>query len=331
MKKLISVLLASALAFTLAAVVLAADDLRNAAGEAPSALHVDAAHPLLIDEDGAATPSDLAAYGKTLCYALYADEALTAPLTRMTDLADLKVSADWEEGGAYVRSVELVRRSVSQNGAEKAAGCYVAVTASAGAEEPIEVAGTIRLKGTVKNGDTRERINHRFPVSFTIGYERVTLTDADDSADVDETPRLYDFTACGEEEFTIAFGNVAEAVTDVSRMDEAVLSYNTDDLEILHTVYNRAELEIVTLQGKFRRTADVTLYAEEGRRLYEYANGRVTPVNAVYDEEEKGFVFKTKVLGTYVISNAALPSVQIGQPQAQTPRAPANPSTGAAI
>jgi len=329
MKKTCSILAALALALSLAVVPLAASGLRPAGEGAPTALFVDAAHPLLVDEKGAATASDLVSHGKTYCYALYADEAGEQPVTRLSDLDGIRVSAKWTEGGAHVRSVSLVRRTIGQNG-EKTDGCFVAVEAFADETEPVDVAGTISLKGSLKTAEGKAPVDLRFDAAFTVGYERVTLHDGDTEAEIDETPRVYDLEDCGEEEFTFTFGDLATAVVDVSKTDETVLSCNTDDIPILNVVYNKAALSVVSLQGKFRRTATVTLYAEPGRRLYEYRDGCVTPVDAVYDEDEEGFVFRTKVLGTYVLSDAVLPRVKIGQADGAAVPAPANPATGAA-
>ncbi len=329
MKKISSILLVLALSLSLAAVPLAASGLRPSGEGAPTALFVDAAHPLLVEENGAATASDLVSRGKTYCYALCADEAGGEPVTRLSDLDGIRVSAKWEEGGAHVRSVSLVRRTIEQNG-ERTNGCFVAVEAFADETEPVDVAGTIALKGSLKTAAGKTPVDLRFDAAFTVGYERVTLHDGDDEAEIDETPRLYDLEDCGEEEFTFTFGEAATAVVDVSKTDEAVLSCNTDDIPILNVVYNKAALSVVSLKGKFRRTATVTLYARPEQRLYEYRGGYVTPVDAVYDEDEEGFVFRTKVLGTYVLSDTKLPRVKIGQAEGTAVPAPANPATGAA-
>ncbi len=329
MKKIGSILFALALSLSLAVVPLAASGLRPSGKGAPTALFVDAAHPLLVDEKGAATASDLVSRGKTYCYALYADEGLTQPVARLSDLDGVRVSAKWTEGGAHVRSVSLVRRIVKQNG-EQTDGCFVAVEAFADETEPVDVAGTISLKGSLRSAGGKTPVDLRFDAAFTAGYERVTLHDGDDEAEIDETPRVYDLEDCDEEEFTFTFGDAATAVVDVSKTDEAVLSCNTDDVPILNVVYNKAALSVVSLQGKFRRTAEVTLYAEPDQRLYEYRGGYVTPVDAVYDEDAEGFVFRTKALGTYVLSDVKLPRVRIGQAGGAAAPAPANPATGAA-
>jgi|GEM_PF-4787805 len=334
MKKLLSLVLAVAMALSLSAAALAVtNDLMASDKQTPSAIHVDGDHPMLLDADSAAmaTMTDLPSFGKIVYYALYADEACTQPITRSADVADLKVSAKWDEGAKNVKSVEIVRKSVSVNGGEKAPACFIAVTTSGSSMEEVELSGKIYLKGTVGSGKEKEKINHSFDVDLALAYGRTVIGETENSIDVAEGDRIYDVERSKEEEFTFVFGDAAEVVADLSSTDELLLGYDTDEIEILTQVYNVADLDFVTMRGSFRKTATVTLYADAGTYLYEYANGRVTPVNATYDEFEEGFVFKTKTLGSYVISDIKLPSVQIGQTTAPTTVSPKNPSTGAML
>lgn len=272
---------------------------------------------------------------------------------QLKSTAGVKLTAKWDEGGDYVDSVSFERVDDMW--------CIKLVT-KGHSVEPVDVAGKIYLKGTTGSGDNKEKLDGYFTVDLTLEYPSVPVSEGVDEAPVFELPRgwnfIYDFDDVSEEEFTLYFGEMsfggnssssgassaiqtysandfgmknvaAEVVTDVTNTKKVVLGYTNDDIAAVVDAYPNADLDFVNMTGRFKKTADVIVYADLGSYLYKYENGALTKVDAEYDEWEEGFVFTTKTLGSYVISNVELDLAAVSE--VPSVEETANPSTGAAL
>ncbi len=284
------------------------------------------------------------------------DEYIDPAWLHLKSTAGVKLTAKWDEGGDYVDSVSFERVD--------GRWCIKLVT-KGHSVEPVDVAGKIYLKGTTGSGDNKEKIDGYFTVDLTLEYPCTSVPEGVDEAPVFELPRgwnfIYDFEDVSEEEFTLYFGEMsyrdkasnlssgsasydprpnsardfdmknvaAEVVTDVTNTKKVVLGYTNDDIAAVAEAYPNADLDFVNMTGKFKKTADVIVYADLGSYLYKYENGALTKVDAEYDEWEEGFVFTTKTLGSYVISNVELDLAAVSE--ASSVEETANPSTGAAL
>ena len=72
-----------------------------------------------------------------------------------------------------------------------------------------------------------------------------------------------------------------------------------------------ANMDFFTLKAapRFNKIGEMTIYADGDVFKYIYEvdkDGQLKEVNATYDEDEEGFVFKTRQLGSYVMSDIEL-------------------------
>ena len=85
------------------------------------------------------------------------------------------------------------------------------------------------------------------------------------------------------------------------------LHMNDEGNESIDYMFSEHELRYLNFVSKPKFNADVTvsLFAGEDAYLYEYLNGRLSRVKAEYDERD-GFIFTTRQLGTYILSDLPL-------------------------
>lgn len=112
-------------------------------------------------------------------------------------------------------------------------------------------------------------------------------------------------------DFDNEFAYVEVKLTPDSKYEVAS---NTDYNKSVAKNYPEADLEFVKLYGDFEKTADVVLVADEDSYIYEVVDGELVAVDAEYVENYKfsngtkvdGFLFNTKELGQYAISDVEL-------------------------
>lgn len=336
MKKVFAMSMAAAMVMSMSAMSMAAtnSDLRDEDGDVIGVLGVDQDTLLKWDSDlrdmiywtedgtehGAETDP---IFGKVLYYRLY--DAEQNPISDSKAVSGLHINDKWSEGGAYIKNVEIVK---------KGGFYYIAVTTQGSSLDPVDVSGKIYLKGTSGTGDGKQRVDGHFTVDFTLAYGEVIVGSSDNSVVVSSASKVYDLSDSEEKEFTFQYGpngsELVEVVTDVSNTDRLLLGYDTDEVETLTTIYNTANLDFVNVKGTFKKTSDVTIYAKEGSYLYKYENGKLSAVDAEYDDWDEAFTFRTKTLGTYVISDVKL-NVSAVSGSTSGGSVSNNPNTGAAV
>jgi len=336
MKKVFALSMAAAMVMSLSAVSMAASnsDLKDEDGDVIGVLGVNQDTMLKWDsnlrdmiywtEDGTENGVEVdPTFGKVLYYRLY--DAEQNAITDSKAVSNLNINAKWSDGASYVKGVEIVKKGGSY---------YIAVTTQGSSLEPVDVSGKIYLKGTSGTGEGKQRIDGHFDVDFTLAYGEVIVGASDNSVIVSATDMVYDLSDNEEKEFTFQYGangsEIVEIVTDVASTDRLLLGYNTDEVEELVQIYNKANLDFINMKGAFKKTSDVTLYAEEGTYLYKYENGKLSAVDAEYDDWDEAFSFRTKALGTYVISDVKLNTSAVsGSGSSSNGSVSNNPNTGA--
>jgi hypothetical protein len=309
-------------------------------------------------------------YGKVIYIALEAETSASsgkyALVTGSDSVAKLKVSAKWTVGGSSVKSVEIVKKTVqayeittansdssyvvgqlygfatsdeletttkvvATSGTAtltKTSAYFVAITTTGSSLDETEVAGTVTLKG--KSGTKSVTVDKSFDIDFTLAYASATATQ--DSVDVATTKKVYDFSDNTEDEVTLTYGSDVEVVINGKSEKTVLLGYNTDDVDEVVEAYDNANLDFYALTGTFKKTAEVTIYADEDTYLYEVVDGKVKAVKAEYDEYTGAFVFNARTLGTYVVSDIELKAAadDTVETVVSGTSTSANPSTGAA-
>ena len=151
---------------------------------------------------------------------------------------------------------------------------------------------------------------------------------------VTDGSRKFDFGA-GDEEFELSFADWGSATFTVNTIGQgdlilrATATYNST----VGALYPEANLDFYNGNGvSFNKTGEMFMPADAGSFIYELKNGVLVAIpGAEYDEYDEGFYFKTRTLGTYVISDVEL--ALAGSVVAPVvPGAPVvvNPGTGAA-
>ncbi len=252
----------------------------------------------------------------------------TADVTDSKQVSGLKITPKWTDGEKYVKSVEFVK---------KGGAYYVAVALTGSELDSAEVSGKIYLKGNSGTSDYKVKVDQYFTVELDVEYKSVGKEEVAEKYAkklyVSDTKTVYDLENVDYDEYTVYFGKdtknaIASAVADVTNEEEVLLYYSIDEVESVVDAYPDANLDFVALTGKFKKTAEVTVYADEGTYLYKVVDGKVVAMDAEYDEWEEGFIFNAKTLGTYVISDVEL-DLDAVTDVTGTPST-GNPTTGAA-
>jgi hypothetical protein len=237
--------------------------------------------------------------------------------------------------------LETATKDVATSGTAtltKTSAYFVAITTSGSSLDETEVAGTVTLKGKTPS-DASSTTTKEFTVAFTLGYPKYNKAITATTADVDVVEALtnYDFTADKEDEVTLTFVNSKKesigvtVVIDATSEKEVLLGYDLDDVDEIVKAYSEANLDFYALTGTFKKTATVTIEADEDTYLYQVVDGKVKAVKAEYDEYEGGFVFNARTLGTYVVSDIELTAAadDTVETVVSGTTTSANPSTGA--
>jgi len=105
--------------------------------------------------------------------------------------------------------------------------------------------------------------------------------------------------------------------------DKVLLECDDEVIDEVDEAYPDANIDYYACTAAFKKTATVVVELEESEEyLYEVVDGVVVEVNGEYDDWAEEFTFKTKKLGTYIISDVELELAE--------EVVVANPSTGAA-
>jgi len=322
MKKALALVMAIAMVASMAAVSFAAVSFVN---DEKEEVVVDALHSFYAETYALNASSNLVettkfAYGKTVyLQALTLDENGTrVNVTNSKAVSNLTIKDEWSEGSEYVESVEFVKKKVADLG--KYVYLLAIDTVETSETKTKDVIGTIYLKG--KSGTDKENVNYKVDgyvdVDFQLGYTEVNL----DDAAANEIGALTLYKALADDTYDFEFGPFSASVK--MRKDDKVLVECDDDvIAEVEEAYPDANIDYYACTGSFKKTATVVVELEEGEQfLYAVVDGEVVEVNGEYDDWAEEFTFKTKKLGTYIISDVEL---EVGGDVVAT-----NPSTGAA-
>ena len=134
-------------------------------------------------------------------------------------------------------------------------------------------------------------------------------------------------------EIDIDFEDVATYTVDVDGQGKLNLAWNTKFDEDFGAMYNYANLHFFTFEGKpaFNKTGEMMVYADKDSFIYEVTEDGAKELNASYDEDFEAWVFKTRKLTSYVLSDVELNEKTVTEDKNESSKPEgdkANPDTG---
>ena len=319
---------------------------------------------------------DSVEYGKTAYFLLteyYLDSGEETRLVTQSESTDkLKVKGDWEEGKSLVDGMAITKKKVNgfgvyddlddkDNFTEDAdftsdmaddygfvSGKYyymVAITVEdSSSTSDADIIGTLTLSKSKK--PKADDID--FDVAINVDWEQSYRKTEDLTIEGDYDP-IYSETYYAlkfdcDEEIELGFNDDSTFTVDVSGQPKTLLYFDTDFNSSIAAKYPLAELNFWNGNGaKFNRTGEMFLSIgdEDYDNYYLYqinSDGPLSEVaNAEYDDADEGFYFKTRTLGSYVVSDMELDTSATESSDESDdivvtpvdPVTPVNPGTGA--
>lgn len=234
-------------------------------------------------------------------------------------IRNMKVKAEWEEGGDLVEavSVEIVRSlswSLEDSTFEAYFPALVIKLKESTATTDADLIGTVTLNK--KKGDQPYHIKDaEIEVQFSIchynnylRYEEL-LIDHDQEIIYPGEPHLLKFDY--DDEVELSFGSESNEGTftvDVSGQGKVLMLFDTMPNAAVEAANPNANMLFIGFNHvKFNRTGEFFYETETGKYIYELVDGMPVEIaGAEYDEADEGFRFHTRVLGNYVISDIPL-------------------------
>ncbi len=180
---------------------------------------------------------------------------------------------------------------------------------------------------------TRDTVAEGYTMTGTLVYDNLQYAEGGESMN-NKNGVLYDFMD-GEEDVRIRVdGDLSLDIPYARGIYN--LHMNDEGNESIDYMFSEHGLSYYNFVAKPKFTSDVTvtLRAAEDEYLYEYLNGRLSKVKAEYDGRE-GFTFTTRQLGTYILSNLPMEegivdeSIHLVKPEGSASSGKDNPTPGA--
>ena len=134
-------------------------------------------------------------------------------------------------------------------------------------------------------------------------------------------------------EIDIDFEDVATFTVDVDGQGKLNLAWNAKFDKDFGAKYNYANLHFFTFEGEpaFNKTGEMMVYADKDSFIYEVTEDGAKELNASYDEDFEAWVFKTRKLTSYVVSNVELNEKTVTEDKNESSKPESgkdNPDTG---
>ena len=253
---------------------------------------------------------------------------------RSSEIEGLKVKLENGVGSKYIKNTEIVRQSVgavNSNPADDQKIYCVEVTVGdyfGTTDAQLEFDLSLRTRSTEYSSKDQDG---NAPMSFTLGKEpeklstdspivkkfrngTLTLSVDDNTGSV----RLDEMADGSEIKEIILEGKKAPVSFEVraSGQKDLYLSVNQDPNKAVTLANEEATLSFVNFPGRpefdFTGTAKfIVPDSEKEYFLYEIANGKLVKTNAKYNDSDECFELRTRVLGSYVLSDRELNDVVV--------------------
>lgn len=310
MKKLLALVLATAMVLGMSSVAFAADPTVGGAVDSGA----DTAK-LFSTSDGKVKTVGMDGkvnYGKTVYIQLVDDNGNAVTDSDM--VKGVSIKQKWDMGKEAIESISIVKKKNTDNEYLY----YVALKIKADdTMGDTDVSGVITLK---KSSDTKSdgvvtggKFEVDIDVSFTCGYDY-----APDNT-VTDTYYIYrsnsNVNGLLDDEDTLDIGNNGDMgyfEGEFASQGKVLLYVDNEFDSAIAALYPAANLDFVNGNGgSFNKVGTLTLYADPGSYLYTVKDdGTLAAVKAEYDEYEEAFKITTRTLGRYVISDTELAIVE---------------------
>lgn len=166
----------------------------------------------------------------------------------------------------------------------------------------VDLNGTVKVvKKTSSNSSSASSVE----VNAVVAYERANVDG--DSLEVSKDAPVVTFDDVdGEVELT--FGNNFTFIVNAKNQDELFLGYTEKPVSSIIDQNEDASIDFITFSSKpsFNRIGEFYIYADEDSYIYEVTENGLKKLNAKYDEDSSDYVFETRTLTSYAISDVEL-------------------------
>lgn len=235
-------------------------------------------------------------------------------------IRNMKVKAEWEEGGDLVASVAVtVVRSTSWSDMDwtSSQGYFPALVIAlkdSAAIADTDLIGTVTLnksKGKQEYRIKDAEIPIEFAIDYWYSYRKYDTLNIDTDYQFISPGEQYLLRFDYDDEVEFSFGaepNEGTFTVDVSGQGKLLLIYDTKPNAAVEKANPDARLVFFGFNNaSFNRTGEFFYEIETGKYIYELIDGMpVMIAGAEYDESDGGFRFYTRKLGRYVISDVEL-------------------------
>ena len=106
----------------------------------------------------------------------------------------------------------------------------------------------------------------------------------------------------------LTFGNNFTFIVNAKNQDELFLGYTEKPISSVIDQNEDASIDFITFTSKpsFNRIGECYIYADEDSYIYEVTSNGLKKLNAKYDEDSSAYVFETRTLTSYAISDVEL-------------------------
>lgn len=233
-------------------------------------------------------------------------------IKKLADVKNWKISTDWSVGEAGTKPYfDYVKIAGDY-------GVYLVVEVpSNDSTKNKDLNGTIGLgKTTTAAKDAKGDQLTKVAVTYGRDYTNTTDGKAEEldkftgafTGDYEKKGAVVKFDKDAEE-IDIEFADYAVFTVDVTGQGKLDLRFDTKFNADFGDMYDYANLDFLNFKGepRFNRNGKMVLTAEPDTFLYEVTpDGAKEVKGAEYDETEGGFVFTTRALKSYVISDVEL-------------------------
>ena len=306
MKKIFALALAALMTAGMTTVAFAADAENIEIGTNLFKYDSDAGYGVVVS--GVETAGDLKP-GATYYISLNVDgvedcQVSSVPVNEVTKsiASKYKVYTDWKYG--EIEDFEVAYKKIELHDGSVWGGYDYRYVIEFTTPEDNTASAFEDVAGTVKVGTTSSKADKAgsYDLSATITKDYIPEFDGDFGEFTNGAVVKFE-KDLGE--IDIDFEDVAMFTVNANGQGKLNLKWNTDFDPEVASLDKSANMDFVTFEGEpsFNKNGTLYIYAAEDTFLYKVVDGKLTAVDASYNEDYEAWELKTRSLGEYVISD----------------------------